>query len=143
MGGQARLEKVKDMLKQIDNTRVPLYILTHNRNASTKMWPQNRKLYIMILQQLMSYKTTQEIEDILFSSADYISMKSIKEGDREGSYRKYKSTCAINLIKDVLKECKRYINGGKRKLRVRKVYTKKRIMKNKRTRKRSNKRERR
>lgn len=123
MGGNERLEKIKDMLKKINNSRVPLYILTHNRNASVKKWAQNRKLYIIILQVLMPYKTIQEIEDILFSSADYISMKSIRIGDLEGSYRKYKSTCSIHMVKDILKECNQYFSGGKKKRRCRKIYT--------------------
>lgn len=117
MGGSDRLTIVKDMLKQIHDLQVPLYILTHNRNASKNMWPKNRRLYILILQELMPYKSVSDIESMLFSSADYISMKSIKMGDSEGSYRKYKSSCSIKLLKDVLHQCNDYVGGKKRKRR--------------------------
>jgi hypothetical protein len=94
----------------------------------------------MILNHLMPEKTEEEMERILFSSADYVKMKSIKEGDRENSYRKYKSTCSIDMLKDVLKKCKKYemIIGGKRK-RTKRRRTKRRRTKGRRTKRRRTK----
>ena len=74
----------------------------------------------MILQQLMPYKTEEEIEQLLFGSGDYIAMKSIKEGDRKNSYRKYKSACSINLVKNILRQCSAYYGGKKRRIKTRK-----------------------
>ena len=137
MGGESRLEEVIQMFKALNDYGIPIYILTHNRNASKVNWPLNRKLYVMILNYLMPEKTEEEMERILFSSADYVKMKSIKEGDRENSYRKYKSTCSIDMLKDVLKKCKKYemIIGGKRK-RTKRRRTKRRRTKGRRTKRR-------
>jgi hypothetical protein len=80
----------------------------------------------------MPFKSIEDIDAILFSSADYITMKSIKELDSPNSYRKYKSTCSIDIVKDILKQCSRYIiTGGKRKnKRVTRRKRNKRITKN-------------
>ena len=142
MGDKDRLEKVTNMFKTLDGNGVPIYILTHNRNASKNNWPQNRQLYIKILQQLMPFRSAEEIDRMLFSSADYKLLNSIKDGDVENSYRKYKSTCAIDLIKDVLLECKKYdlVIGGKGGKKRKTRTTKRRNKKNKRMTKRGKKR---
>jgi hypothetical protein len=116
MGGEERLEKVKNMFSELNKNGVPIFILTHNRNAS-KMFPKNRELSLKMLKEIMPTKSIEYIDSILFSSLDYISMDSIKESDGLNSYKKYKSTCSIDIIKDVLKECSKYIiTGGKRKM---------------------------
>jgi hypothetical protein len=117
MGGEERLAKVIDMFSILNENSVQIFILTHNRNASKNKWPKNRELYVKILQEIIPFKSIEDIDAILFSSADYITMKSIKELDSPNSYRKYKSTCSIDIVKDIVKQCGRYIiTGGKRKM---------------------------
>jgi len=141
MGGEERLEKVKNMFIKLHEYNIPIYILTHNRNASKNNWPKNRTLYIKILQELMPFKTEEEINELLFSSMDYKEMSSIMDGDSPNSYRKYKSTCSVNMVKDILEKCKLYIKGGKIRKRIKKRRTKKYNRKNskKRRTKRNNK----
>lgn len=117
MGGEERLGEVMRMFDMLYGNGVPIYILTHNRNASKNNWPRNRELYMKILGQLMPFKSIEEIDMMLLSSADYRMLRSIRDGDVENSYRKYKSTCAIEMVKSVLDECKKYdvMVGGKRR----------------------------
>ena len=141
MGGQERIEQVKQMFQTLNDNKVPIFILTHNHNAAENKFPEHRKVYLDMLATMIPFKTRQELDAILFSSADYTTMRSIRQGDQENSYRKYKSACSINLIKDVLKQCNQIKNGGK--LKRRKLTNKRRKLTNKRrklTNKRRNKR---
>jgi hypothetical protein len=116
-GGEERFEKVKNMFIKLKENNVPIYILTHNRNAGryiegTNTINSNREIYLEILANTVPAGI--DLDSILFSSADYKMMKSIKPDDREGSYRKYKSACKT-MIQNVLEECSKYITGGKKK----------------------------
>ena len=140
MGGQERLENIKQMFQTLNDYKVPIFILTHNHNAAENKYPEHRKVYLDMLASLIPFRIRQELDAILFSSADYTTMKSIKQGDQENSYRKYKSACSINLIKDVLKQCNQMKNGGKLNKRKhtnkRRRYTNRRRKTNRRRRRR-------
>lgn len=131
-GGEERFETIKNMFLQLKKNDVPIYILTHNRNAGrfvegTSTINPNRDIYIDILERTLPEGT--DVDTILFSSADYKNMKSIKPDDREGSYRKYKSACKT-MIKNILEECKKYTVGGKRKHITKKRRSNKKRIKN-------------
>ncbi len=119
MGGEERLEMIKYMFnKLITEYDMPIYILTHNRNASKKNYPENRLVYMKILKSVMPSSYEDNLEDMLYSSADYKENNS-RSGDVNNSYRKYKSTCVVKMLKDILPKCNDLFGGYKRRNRRR------------------------
>lgn len=95
MGGQERLDFIKQMFKDIMENDIKFFILTHNLYASKIKGSDTRHIYINLLKMLTDDKF--DVDKILFSSSDY-------------GYKKASSACytmANTIITNMLPECER------------------------------------
>jgi hypothetical protein len=95
MGGEERLQFIKSMFQDIMEHDIKFFILTHNLYASNlKGRDTTRPIYINLIKLLLD-DSTFNVNNILYSSADY-------------DYKKGTSAC-YTMITTILPECERII----------------------------------
>ena len=96
MGGEERLQMIKDMFQNIIRHNIKFFILTHNPYASINK--PTRSIYIKLL-EMLTLLTESDINSLLFSSIDY------------RGFKKANSACYTNeIIKAILPKCKEILN---------------------------------
>jgi hypothetical protein len=100
MGGQERLDFIKQMFKDIMENDIHFFILTHNLYASKIKGGATRHIYINLLKMLTGLTDDKfDVDKILFSSPDY--------GYKKGNSACY--TMANTIITEMLPECEKII----------------------------------
>jgi hypothetical protein len=100
MGGQERLDFIKQMFNDIMENDISFFILTHNLYASKIKGGATRHIYINLLKMLTGLTEDKfDVDKILFSSPDY--------GYKKGNSACY--TMANTIITSMLPECERII----------------------------------
>jgi len=148
MGGEERLQMIKDMFKNIKEHNIKFFILTFNLYASKYDIRNVRPIYIEMLKRITN---NEDPENVLFSAVDY-------------GYKKANSACytmANEIIVNILPKCEEILNqpitsrvrtttirakkagppivskGGKRSRRTRMArHSKRKVKRNKKTKKR-------
>jgi len=96
MGGEERLQMIKDMFQNIIRHNIKFFILTHNPYASINK--PTRPIYIKLI-VMLTQLTESDINSLLFSSIDY------------PGFKKANSACYINeIIKAILPKCEEILN---------------------------------
>ena len=95
MGGEERLRLLREMFLIFQKQDVQFFVLTNNPNASKTS--ANRVIYLRMMSALMPWKTIEDLDKMLYSSKDTI------------GYKKHKSTCAIEMVNEILDSCREMI----------------------------------
>lgn len=93
MGGEERLSKIRRLFQTLKTNGVHIYIITHNSNAS-KSAETRSSIYSKLIKRIFPGMVDEiyNVDDILYCSRDYC-------------YKKSLSTCAIEILRELIPSC--------------------------------------
>jgi hypothetical protein len=84
MGGEHRLQKVREAIRHLKTNDVGIFIITNNPNATKRKPSTSRGIYLQLINIIFSGDV--DADSILYCAKDY-------------GYKKWKSACAIEILK--------------------------------------------